>query len=146
MKRRDFELTEKTIKALLQLALFGHTIAESAQFFGISKATLKRRLDEEATEAAFDGRESVLNRLKNAREMPDAEVTESLFRRATGFKLGNTYYPPDTTAAIFWLKNRQPGKWRDVQRTEAVIEGVKPPPNLNIIIEDNGHGKDEDHH
>ncbi|PVE23654.1 hypothetical protein DC522_14480 [Microvirga sp. KLBC 81] len=24
-----------------------------------------------------------------------------------------TYYPPDTTACIFWLKNRQPGKWRD---------------------------------
>jgi hypothetical protein len=23
------------------------------------------------------------------------------------------HYPPDTTAAIFWLKNRQPGKWRD---------------------------------
>lgn len=22
-------------------------------------------------------------------------------------------YPPDTVAAIFWLKNRQPGKWRD---------------------------------
>ena len=24
------------------------------------------------------------------------------------------HYPPDTTACIFWLKNRQPGKWRDV--------------------------------
>jgi hypothetical protein len=23
------------------------------------------------------------------------------------------YYPPDTTAAIFWLKNRQKDKWRD---------------------------------
>lgn len=22
-------------------------------------------------------------------------------------------YPPDTIAAIFWLKNRQPGRWRD---------------------------------
>ena len=23
------------------------------------------------------------------------------------------HYPPDTTACIFWLKNRQPGRWRD---------------------------------
>jgi hypothetical protein len=23
------------------------------------------------------------------------------------------HYPPDTTACIFWLKNRQPQRWRD---------------------------------
>ena len=28
------------------------------------------------------------------------------------------YYPPDATSAIFWLKNRQPKKWRDKQETE----------------------------
>ncbi|MDR8011858.1 terminase, partial [Escherichia coli] len=28
------------------------------------------------------------------------------------------YYPPDTTAAIFWLKNRQKDKWRDKQEVE----------------------------
>ena len=22
------------------------------------------------------------------------------------------HYPPDTAALIFWLKNRQPGRWR----------------------------------
>ena len=26
--------------------------------------------------------------------------------------------PPDTTAMIFWLKNRQPKIWRDKQETE----------------------------
>ena len=26
--------------------------------------------------------------------------------------------PPDTTALIFWLKNRQPQKWRDKQQVE----------------------------
>jgi transposase-like protein len=25
------------------------------------------------------------------------------------------HYPPNVTAAIFWLKNRQPDRWRDVQ-------------------------------
>lgn len=28
------------------------------------------------------------------------------------------HYPPDTTACIFWLKNRQPTKWRDVWKIE----------------------------
>ena len=31
------------------------------------------------------------------------------------------HYPPDTTAGIFWLKNRQRDKWRDKQ--EHGIEG-----------------------
>jgi hypothetical protein len=28
--------------------------------------------------------------------------------------------PPDTTAAIFWLKNRDPAHWRDAWRLEHV--------------------------
>lgn len=28
------------------------------------------------------------------------------------------YIPPDTTAQIFWLKNRKPDKWRDKPTTE----------------------------
>ena len=28
------------------------------------------------------------------------------------------YIPGDTTAQIFWLKNRKPGKWRDKQEYE----------------------------
>lgn len=28
------------------------------------------------------------------------------------------HYPPDTVAAIFWLKNRQSKKWRDKQIVE----------------------------
>ena len=32
------------------------------------------------------------------------------------------HYPPDTTAAIFWLKNRQPGKWRDKKEVENQVK------------------------
>ena len=28
------------------------------------------------------------------------------------------HYPPDTTACIFWLKNRQKAAWRDRQEVE----------------------------
>ncbi len=80
--------------------------------------------------------------LKRGKEIPDIEVENSLFERAKGgikkvkknFKLKSTYYdeegrkcekeelveredevyiPGDTTAQIFWLKNRLPDKWRD---------------------------------
>jgi len=28
------------------------------------------------------------------------------------------HVPPDTTAAIFWLKNRKPAQWRDAWQLE----------------------------
>jgi hypothetical protein len=37
-------------------------------------------------------------------------------------------YPPDTAAAIFWLKNRQPKHWRDK------VETVGDKPQVNIQI------------
>lgn len=56
-------------------------------------------------------------------------MEQSLFRRAMGythpatkfFQAGGSilredyveHYPPDATSMIFWLKNRQPDKWRD---------------------------------
>lgn len=37
------------------------------------------------------------------------------------------HFPPDTTAMIFWLKNRQPDKWRD-KRDVGDDDGDAPPP------------------
>jgi hypothetical protein len=31
------------------------------------------------------------------------------------------HVPPDVTACIFWLKNRKPSEWRDVQNVEHVL-------------------------
>ena len=76
--------------------------------------------------------------LQNGKCHADLEVTEALYHRATGYsheavKIFNTeegpvyapyteHYPPDTGAATFWLKNRQPEKWRD--RVEVTGDGV----------------------
>ena len=72
-----------------------------------------------------------LRSLKEAKQNADELVKASLFRRATGYyhdeekifynaksdkvKRISTvkHYPPDTGAAIFWLKNRQPKEWRE---------------------------------
>lgn len=46
--------------------------------------------------------------LKESKETADREVENALFKSATGF-IGpdDKYYPPNTTAQIFWLKNRK---------------------------------------
>jgi len=43
----------------------------------------------------------------------DAQVAYAVFRKATGYERNGVWYPPDTTAAIFWLKNRRRDQWRD---------------------------------
>ena len=87
--------------------------------------------------------------LTRSKAEADAQVEQSLYRRATGYshkseKIFNfqgeiiraqtvEHYPPDTTAMIYWLKNRQPDKWRD--RREILPDDDKPPiddPNPDV--------------
>jgi hypothetical protein len=73
----------------------------------------------------------ILQALKKGKEVADFEVENALFQAATGFQykeevLSNAgdvetverYQTPNTTAIIFWLKNRKPEKWRDKQQVE----------------------------
>lgn len=72
--------------------------------------------------------------MKTGKAASDDRVERSLFSRATGYEHDEVdirvvkdrivktpirkFYPPDTTAAIFWLKNRKPAEWRDKQELE----------------------------
>jgi hypothetical protein len=76
--------------------------------------------------------------IKIDKNAADQLVEMSLYNRARGIALPEEkvvwnkdtgkhevititkHYPPDPTAMIFWLKNRQPEDWRDVQRHEVV--------------------------
>lgn len=101
-------------------ALLGAIDAQLAEFFCVAESTInlwKKKHPEFA------------NALTRGKTMADAQVAGSLFKRATGYSHPETHlncyegeiiltevtkhYPPDTTACIFWLKNRQPDKWRD---------------------------------
>ena len=69
--------------------------------------------------------------LKDWKAEADHKVERRLYERATGYTCKDTHvsnyqgvitktklkkhYPPDTTAAIFWLKNRKSKQWRDKQ-------------------------------
>lgn len=105
-----------------KLALIGATDMEIADFFDVSVRTIHRW---KITHEEF------CHALKAGKEQADAKVERSLFQRATGFEHDAVkifmphgaskpvYAPyrefvvPDTTAAIFWLKNRKPEEWRD---------------------------------
>ena len=52
----------------------------------------------------------------NRREVAE-RVEAALLRRATGYEEENgKSVPPDVRAAVFWLKNRRPDRWRDGTR------------------------------
>ena len=75
--------------------------------------------------------ERFLVALKKGKEEADRRVTKSLFKRACGYRYTEKTYEkqtltkavvkqfaPDTTACIFWLKNRRPEDWRDKREME----------------------------
>lgn len=100
----------------------GATDAELAEMFGVTEQTVNNW---KQAHPEFFGS------LKDGKAEADAEVERSLFERATGYEhqavkfhvidgavQETPYverYAPDTTAAIFWLKNRKPAEWRDRQ-------------------------------
>ena len=76
---------------------------------------------------------NISNALKKGKEIVDIQVENALLKRALGYeyteekveisekdgrKVTQTvkHVAPDTTAQIFWLKNRRPEKWRSEPR------------------------------
>ena len=88
-----------------------------------------------------NGHPAILAALKRGKEVIDIEVENALYKRAIGYtyeevkeeempdgRIRRTVTTKevagDTTAQIFWLKNRKPAEWRDKQNVE--IEQNKP--------------------
>lgn len=118
-----------------KLCRLGATDKEIAAFFEVHEDTINewKKVHPEFSES-----------LKEGKAAADAEVADKLFKRATGYehkavkivadaKTGAEHqveyierYPPDTTAAIFWLKNRRPDLWREKVTQEHVGENGGP--------------------
>lgn len=79
--------------------------------------------------------------LKKGKEVVDIQVENALLKRALGYDYTEEkvevnasgkqtmtqtvkHVPPDTTAQIFWLKNRRPDKWRDKPAAEDRADGI----------------------
>lgn len=125
-----------------KLANLGHTDREIAEFFDVDERTLNRWKNDHP---------DFCQSLKVGKEVADERVEQSLYRRALGYSHDDTHFssyegvvtatpyvkhhPPDTTAAIFWLKNRRPDEWRDVNRHEhSGKDGAPLIPVLNVTI------------
>ena len=53
-------------------------------------------------------------------------VEAALLRRATGYEEADgKVVPPDVRAAVFWLKNRRPDRWRDGANLKGACEASK---------------------
>lgn len=99
----------------------GLTDEQIAKNIGINRTTL------------YDWKKKEINiadALKKGKEVVDFEVENALLKKALGYTITlnkqkvtkdgdvvditeEVHVPPDTTAQIFWLKNRQVKKWRD---------------------------------
>jgi hypothetical protein len=123
----------------VKLCALGATDMEVADFLEVDVRTLYRWKGEH---------EAFCQALKAGKEVADERVQRSLYARANGYEHDEVdirvvggeiiqtpirkYYPPDTTAAIFWLKNRKPEEWREkVDHTLANPDGTA----LNLTVE-----------
>lgn len=101
----------------------GLTDEQIAGNMGVSRSTLNSWKDKYP---------DILDSLKKGKEIVDRQVENALLKRALGYEyeeikekyefgelsertITKKQVAPDTTAQIFWLKNRKPKDWRDKQ-------------------------------
>lgn len=130
----EYWLTDEGLTLLTGWAREGYTDEQIAKKMGIVSSTFY----------LYKGRYSeIAEALKKGKEVADYEVENSLFKSACGYwyeeiqqeKLWSTelnklitvkeksvrkFIPPNPTSQIFWLKNRNPDKWKD--KREETIE------------------------
>ena len=110
------------------LARRGLTVEEIAEEMGVAKSTFCKWVN---------GSHELSDALNEGRDSADSKVEASLYKRAIGYtvtekktiagtdkngaqqavrvEITEKEVLPDTTACIFWLKNRQPKLWREQQ-------------------------------
>lgn len=121
MAKIDEWLKEDKLILLEGWARDGLTDEQIAKNVGIDRRTLYRWKEKESR---------ICHSLKKGKEVVDFEVENALLKKALGYTITlhkqkvtkdgdvvdieeDMHVPPDTTAQIFWLKNRKANKWRD---------------------------------
>lgn len=113
----EYWLTPEGLLKIEGWARDGLTDEQIADNMGINAATLyvwKKKYPE------------ISESLKKGKEVVDRQVENALLKRALGYRYDEITLEggietkritkevvPDTTAQIFWLKNRKPDQWRD---------------------------------
>lgn len=113
------KLTHTMAAHIDMLSRRGFTDLEISQIKNISESTLTK----------WKQNPEFFTFLKRAKTQADGNVSRSLYERATGYTCDDVvvtnfqgcvtltpikkHYPPDVTAGIFWLKNRDSDSWKD---------------------------------
>lgn len=129
-----------------KLCRLGATDKEIADFFDVHEDTINewKKVHSEFSVS-----------IKRGKIEADSNVAQRLYERAMGFEHDSEeikvvsvgqgegssvervpirkIYPPDATAAIFWLKNRRPKEWRDKQQMDIEHSGNVVFKGMNVI-------------
>lgn len=146
----EYWLTPEGLLKLEAWARDGLIDEQIAENIGINPATLyewKKRYPK------------ISESLKKGKEVVDIQVENALLRRALGYEYTEVTQEvcenaetgemelrvtkkvtkevvPDTTAQIFWLKNRKPNEWRDKQNMELSGEIKTSNPYAGLTTEE----------
>lgn len=123
------------------LCELGATDYQLAKFFKVTTRTIERWKIKH---------EEFCRALKVGKDVSDESVARSLYHRAMGYTFETEeifqyqgevvrtkvvkHIPPDTTAMIFWLKNRRPDAWRD--KVDILSDGkqINAIPVINVMV------------
>lgn len=138
----EYWLTPEGLLKIEGWARDGLTDEQIAKNIGISRSTLNVWKDRYS---------DISDALKKGKDIIDRQVENALLKRALGYEyeevkekfedgvitertVTKKEVVPDTTAQIFWLKNRKPDKWRDkpayedtseLDKLDAILKGLK---------------------
>jgi hypothetical protein len=113
---------DKKLEEAKEISKGGCTEVELAKKLNISIQTLNEwketypelmRLIEENSEYYDDKVEQALIKRALGYEYEETEIVASKDGKTSRVKKIKKEVPPDTSAIIFWLKNRKPKKWRN---------------------------------
>jgi hypothetical protein len=101
-------------------AMFGATDPQLAELLGVAERSIRNWREKHPDFA---------DACESGKAFADEQVERRLYEKATGYEQETVKilqhqgspvivpyrekFAPDTTACIFWLKNRQPTRWRD---------------------------------
>lgn len=126
-----------------KLALLGLTDKKISEYFEVNESTIYEWKQEYPNFSKAG---------KNAKELADSAIVESLYKRACGYNVTLTkkedgtngskvveeekHIPADPVSMIFWLKNRHPELWRNAPEPQGEDMKDRQSFNLTLRIED----------